>query len=81
MALRLTAEEQGSDVLVRKDDSEYRIFPISDAALRWLKSHSPHAVWSTVSGREAITTSRNEARHLIAEIRRNDFQVRGGCSW
>ena len=37
MALRMTAEEQSADVVVRKGKFDYRIYPISDAALRWLR--------------------------------------------
>jgi hypothetical protein len=50
MAVRLTAKEQNADVLVRKGKHDYRIYPISDAALRWPKGRSPHALWKTISG-------------------------------
>jgi hypothetical protein len=80
MALRLTAEEQSADVVVRKGKYDYRIYPISDGALRWLKGREPHAVWHTISGRDAVTASRAETASLIAAIRNNDFQVRGQFS-
>jgi hypothetical protein len=77
MTVRLTAEEQCADVVVRKGKFAYRIYPISDAALRWLKGHFPHAVWDRISGQETITASRPETTRFIAEMRHSDFRVRG----
>jgi hypothetical protein len=81
MAVRLTANEQSADVVVRKGKYDYRIYPISDAALRWLKGHSPSATWSTISGQETITATRRETARLIADVRSNDFRVRGVLAW
>ena len=77
MALRMTAEEQSADVVVRKGKFDYRIYPISDAALRWLRGRSPHAVWSRISGRDTISASRADTTRLVSEIRHRDFRVRG----
>ena len=77
MAVRLTAEEQNADVVVRKGRGDYRIFPISDAALRWLKGHSPDARWNVMDGQPAITASRAETARLSDEVRGNDFRVCG----
>ena len=80
MAVRLTAEEQSADVVVRKGKHDYRIYPISDAALRWLKGHSPHALWKTISGQQAMTAPPADTARLVAEIRSQDFQVLGCVS-
>jgi hypothetical protein len=77
MPVRLTAEEKSADVVVRKGKYECRIYPISDAALRWLKGHSPHAQWNIMDGKQTITTSRAEAARLVADVRNHDFRVRG----
>lgn len=77
MPVRLTAEEQNADVVVRKGKYDYRIYPISDAALRWLRGRSPHATWSTISGRHTMTASRADTARLIADIRKHDFRVCG----
>jgi hypothetical protein len=77
MAVRLTAEEQSADVVVRKDKHDYRIYPISDAALRWLKGRSSHAQWNTISGQQTMIASRADTAHLVADCRNNDFRVRG----
>jgi hypothetical protein len=77
MAVRLRAEEQSADVVVRKDKYDYRIYPISDAALRWLRGRSPHARWNIIDGQPTITASRADTARLVADIRRNDFRVRG----
>jgi hypothetical protein len=77
MPLRLTAEERRADCVVRKGRSGYRLVPISDEALRWLKVHSPHHVWDTMDGRESVRASRSEAAEVLVHMRRDDFQVRG----
>jgi hypothetical protein len=77
MPVRLKADEQSADVVVRKGKYDCRIYPISDAALRWLKGHSPHARWSRIDGQQTITAPRDEAARLVADVRNNDFQVRG----
>ncbi len=77
MPVRLTAAEQHADFVVRKDGGEYRIHSISDAALRWLKGRFPHARWAIIDGRETLTASRADARRLLAQMRSNDFEVRG----
>lgn len=77
MPVRLTAEERNADVVVRKTKYDCRIYPISDAALRWLKGHSPQAQWNIIDGRRAIMASRTEAARLVADIRNNDYRVRG----
>ncbi len=77
MPVRLRADKQNADVVVRKGKYDCRIYPISDAALRWLKGHSPHASWNIIDGRRTITASRAEAARLVADVRNNDFQVCG----
>ncbi len=77
MPVRLTAEEQSADFVVRKGKYDYRIHPISDAALRWLKGHSPHARWNRIDGQPTVTVSPAEAARLAVDIRRNDFRLRG----
>ena len=80
MPVRLKAEEQSADVVVRKGKYDYRIYPISDVALRWLKARWPHAMWKTIDGKPTMTASRAEAAHLVADIRHSDFRVCGGLS-
>lgn len=77
MPVRLTADEQHADFVVRKDRADYRIYSISDGALRWLKANSPHALWATMDGRETLTASRVGATRLLAQMRSNGFEVRG----
>ncbi len=77
MPVRLRAEERSADVLVRKGRGDYRIYPISDAALRWLKECEPRGAWSVISGRDTMTASRAETSRLLNKIRSNDFRVRG----
>lgn len=77
MPVRLTADEKHADFVVRKDRSDYRIYSISDEALRWLKAHSPHALWGRMDGRETVMASHVEATRLLAQMRSNDFEVRG----
>lgn len=77
MPVRMKGAERGADFMVRKDRDEYRIFPISGEALRWLKAHSPHARWGTIHGRNTVIAARADAARLLREMRRNDFQVHG----
>jgi hypothetical protein len=77
MAVRLTAEEQSADVVVRKGKHDYRIYPISDAALRWLKGRTPNAQWNRISGQQAMTASHSDTARLVMDCRHNDFRVRG----
>ena len=77
MPVRMTGAERGADFMIRKDRDEYRIYPISEDALRWLKSHSPHAQWGKIHGRNTVIAARADAAQLLTEMRRNDFQVHG----
>jgi hypothetical protein len=80
MPLRLTANERGVDFVVRKGVVDYRVYPISDAGLRWLKSHFPHALWNRINGREAVTASYPDVARLLEGMRQNDFRVCGGLN-
>jgi hypothetical protein len=77
MPLRLTAQERSADFIIRKEVSDYRIYPISDAGLRWLKSRSPHTFWSRINGRDVMTASRREVTQILDTLRQNDFLVCG----
>lgn len=77
MPVRIAAGEQGADFVVRKRRNEYRIYPISDEALRWLKAHASTAAWAMMDGRKTVTARRADAARLLADMRSNEFQVRG----
>jgi hypothetical protein len=80
MAVSLKAQERDADVVVRKGKYDYHIYPISDAALRWLKGHSPHARWNRIDGQQTMTVSHADATRLVSDIRKNDFRLRGRFS-